>query len=102
SLWGHDPAADYLALSREEQGRRTNRLEPAASLILAKAQGLIPHQGGRRFSPESAKADLLLDWIAQGLRDDPVTLPSLVGITVIPGSRAMPAPARWQQLAVIS
>lgn len=100
SLWGFDPDADFLALTREEQGRRTNRLDPDASLILAKGQGLIPHQGGRRFAPDSMSARLLREWIADGLPNDPDGFPALERIEVLPGSRAFPAPARFQQLAV--
>jgi hypothetical protein len=102
SLWGFDPAADFLAVSHEERGRRANRLDPSASLILAKAQGLIPHQGGRRFAPNSAAAKILAAWIAEGLPDDPAGLPAVHSLTVLPGSRALPAPARYQQLAVIA
>lgn len=100
SLWGHDPAADYLALSREIGGRRTDSLDPDGSLILRKATGIVPHQGGRRFAPDSASARILRDWASQGLQDDQPALPRLTGITVLPGSRSMTAPARWQQLAV--
>lgn len=102
SLWGFDPDADFLSLTKEEQGRRTNRLNPAASLILAKAQNLIPHQGGRRFAPDSMSAKLLTEWIAAGTPADPAGSPGLSSISVLPGSRALPAPARFQQLAVMA
>ena len=42
------------------------------------------------------------EWISAGLPDDPPGLPGVQRITVIPGSRALPAPARFQQLAVIA
>lgn len=100
SLWGHDPAADYVSLTRDALARRADPLDPGSSLILRKALGLVPHQGGRRFAPDSAAAGILRDWIAQGLRDDSASLSPLLGISVSPGSHAMPAPARWQQLAV--
>src|SRR5262245_18075053 len=48
SLWGHDPAADYVSLTRDQFGRRTDRLDPDASLIMQKALGRVPHEGGRR------------------------------------------------------
>src|SRR5262245_21575000 len=53
SLWGHDPAFDYVQLTREAQGRRTNALRPEDGLIMRKALGLVPHEGGRRFAPSS-------------------------------------------------
>ena len=52
SLRGYDPAADYLQLTRDVLGRRTDRLDPDASLILQKSLGRVPHEGGQRFSAE--------------------------------------------------
>src|SRR5206468_9758846 len=51
SLFGHDPARDFEALTRGAQGRRVNVLEPDLSLVLLKATGQVPHEGGRRFAP---------------------------------------------------
>src|SRR3989442_51164 len=79
SLWGQDPAADYLQLTRDTFGRRTDRLDPAASLILKKALGQVPHEGGRRFGPDSPAARIMRDWLAQGSRDD-TDLPALKSI----------------------
>src|SRR5262249_29402509 len=45
SLRGYDPAADYLQLSRDVLGRRSDRLDPEASLFLLKALGRTPHEG---------------------------------------------------------
>ena len=39
SLRGYDPAADYLELTRDVLGRRTDRLDPETSLIYLKALG---------------------------------------------------------------
>src|SRR5262245_59216782 len=44
SLFGHDPARDYLALTREAGGRRVNLLDPDASLVLLKPTGRVPHE----------------------------------------------------------
>src|SRR6266404_5276759 len=49
SLRGADPAADRLALTRDQFGRRSDRLDPAASLILHKALGHVAHDGGPRW-----------------------------------------------------
>src|SRR5262245_66255510 len=49
SLFALDPDKDHAALTREIQGRRIDRLDPDASLLLRKAAGLIPHEGGARF-----------------------------------------------------
>ena len=53
SLRGYDPAADYLELTHDALGRRTNRLDPEASLICKKGLGCVPHEGGPRFGVES-------------------------------------------------
>jgi hypothetical protein len=100
SLRGYDPAADYLQLTRDVLGRRTDRLDPGASLILQKALARVPHEGGLRFPPASVPAQIFQSWLAEGLRDDPADLPALQGIEVLPGSRVLSEPARWQQLAV--
>src|SRR5262249_48481346 len=48
SLRGFDPAADYLQLTRDVLGRRTDRQGPEESLILKKALARVPHEGGLR------------------------------------------------------
>jgi hypothetical protein len=101
SLRGFDPAADYVQLTRDVLGRRTDRQEPDASLILQKALGRVPHEGGQRFLPDSVPTRALRDWLSEGLRDDPPSLPALKSIDILPGSRVQLAPARWQQLAVM-
>ena len=101
SLRGFDPAADYLQLTRDVLGRRTDRQQPDASLILQKGLGRVPHEGGQRFLPHSVPARALRDWLAEGLRDDPPALPAIQSIDILPGSRVQLAPARRQQLAVM-
>src|SRR5262245_24503712 len=75
SLRGEDPDADWLALTRDTLGRRVNRTNPTASLILAKPVGDMPHEGGRRFTRTSHEFRLLRDWIAQGAQRDPAHTP---------------------------
>ena len=50
SLFGGNPEADHVALLRELSGRRIDRLNPEASLLLHKPTGRIPHQGGKRLA----------------------------------------------------
>jgi hypothetical protein len=102
SLRGFDPASDYIQLTRDVLGRRSDRLEPEASLILQKGLGRVPHEGGQRFVPSSLPARVLRDWLAEGLRDDTPTLAEVKSVTVLPGSRVQNSPARWQQLAIIA
>jgi hypothetical protein len=100
SLRGYDPAADYLQLTRDVLGRRTDRLDPESSLILQKALGRVPHEGGLRFQAHSVPARMMRAWLTEGLRDDDASLPALKHVEVLPGSRVLTEPARWQQLAV--
>lgn len=103
SLRGFDPAADYQALTHDALGRRTNKLDPDASLILKKGLGHVPHEGGARLlSPNAVPAQTIRAWLAEGLKDDPANLPALQKIEILPGPRTLTAPARWQQLAVLA
>jgi hypothetical protein len=102
SLRGYDPAADYLQLTRDVFGRRTDKLNPADSLIMLKALGRIAHEGGTRFSADSVPAETITAWLKEGLKDDPANLPTIKNIEVLPGSRVLNAPGRWQQLAVLA
>ncbi|MBI3862130.1 MAG: DUF1553 domain-containing protein [Planctomycetia bacterium] len=103
SLRGYDPAADFLELTHSALGRRTNRFDAEASLILKKGLGLVAHAGGPRLlSANPIPQETFRAWLTEGLRDDPVELPLLTKVEVLPGSRVQIAPARWQQLAVLA
>ncbi len=102
SLRGYDPAADYLQLTRDVLGRRTDRLDPSASLVLQKGLGKVPHEGGERFKADTVAARTMHAWLSQGLLDDPADLPALKKAEVLPGNRVLNAPARSQQLAVMA
>jgi len=67
TLRGYDPETDYVTLTRQAAGRRTNPLEPARSLILLKPTRTIPHMGGRRFEVGSAEYRVIASWIEGAL-----------------------------------
>jgi hypothetical protein len=75
SLRGYDPVADHAMLTREQFARRIDRLDPAASLMVTKANGLSPHEGGTRFSPGDFYDATIQRWIAAGAKDDKATRP---------------------------
>ncbi len=102
SLRGFDPESDYLELTRAVLGRRVNREKPEASLIYQKATGALAHEGGQRFSGQSLPGQWLHAWLAAGMPDDRPDRPGLQSLEVLPGSRTLTAPARWQQLAVLA
>jgi hypothetical protein len=105
SLRGDDPAWDFLALTRDMQGRRTNPQWPAESLALLKATAAIPHEGGRRFGPESLEYQLLARWIAAGMPADSPSTPVARRLEVTPTRQVLIDPAdrlRLQVRAVFS
>jgi hypothetical protein len=100
SLWGHDPASDYVQLTHDALGRRSDPFNARESLILLKALGRVSHEGGVRFGTKSLAADILRAWHAQGLRDDPPSLPALAALEVTPRSAVLHPPGLSQQLTV--
>jgi hypothetical protein len=100
SLRGFDPAADYIQLTRDVLGRRSDRQAPEASLIYQKALGRVAHEGSQRFGADTVAARTMLTWLSEGLQDDPPTLPAVKKIEITPGSRVLLEPSRWQQVAV--
>jgi hypothetical protein len=102
SLRGYDPAADYIQLTHDVLGRRTDRQNPLMSLMLQKGLGRVPHEGGARFALTSIPAQTILGWLREGLSDDPAKLATVKDIEVLPGNRVLNDPARYQQLAVLA
>jgi hypothetical protein len=70
SLFGFDPEKDFTAVTRESLGRRINPVEPDKSLLLLKATGQVPHDGGMRFGKGSWQYEIIRRWIADGARSD--------------------------------
>lgn len=90
SLRGFEPDVDYMLLVREQGGRRINRLSPDDSLILLKASGRMPHQGGKVLSRSDPAYQTIARWIAEGCRDSFPT--TLVRLEVLPGNRKLESP----------
>ncbi len=102
SLRGYDPASDIGQLTKDILGRRTERNNPAQSLLYVKGLGRVPHEGGARFPASSVAAQTMLQWLAEGMQDDAPSVPNLKRVEVLPGSRVLNAPAKFQQLSVIA
>jgi uncharacterized protein DUF1549/uncharacterized protein DUF1553/Big-like domain-containing protein len=101
TLRGYDPIADYYTLTHQAVGRRTDRLEPARSLILLKPTLAISHGGGRRFDVGSPEYQIISGWIAQGM-PAPRDSDALVNeIEVLPREASL-ALGGEQQLVVIA
>ncbi|MCX7665135.1 MAG: DUF1549 and DUF1553 domain-containing protein [Gemmataceae bacterium] len=84
SLRGEDPLTDRAILTRDSLARRVSVSQPEESLILKKAVGAVPHEGGPRFSKDSLDYAILKKWIAAGCPDDSEGLPKLKNLEVSP------------------
>ena len=100
SLRGEDPAFDLASLTRDMLARRTDPADPAESLVLKKATGRAPHEGGARFPAHGPEAAILRAWIAAGCPADPPGTPRLTALVVTPAERILVAPADRVALAV--
>jgi hypothetical protein len=100
SLRGDYPEEDYLALTRDQSGRRINPLAPEQSLILLKPTTALAHEGGKRFPAGSWEYDTLLCWIAAGAPRDPEDSRRLQSIEVTPLRQVLYAPTNSVPLHV--
>ena len=100
SLRGDRPREDFQTLTRTLRGRRVNPMNPSASLLLLKPTMQVPHQGGRRFRESDPEYQILRDWIAAGMPQDPEDLPSLVSLTVTPQEVILREPEESFQIRV--
>ncbi len=84
SLRGENPDLDHLTLTRDAVGRRINRQDPDASLVLLKASGRVPHEGGVRFPYGSPEYQRIRRWIAAGALNEAEQGPKLVSLEAMP------------------
>jgi hypothetical protein len=99
SLRGYDSETDYLSLTHQALARRTDRMEPAKSLILLKPTLTIPHGGGRRFAVDSPEYQVVSGWVAQGLPAPQAGDARVTQIDVFPPEASL-RPGAEQQLVV--
>jgi hypothetical protein len=102
SLRGENPDADFVTLTRDMLARRTDPASPAESLILKKATGQVPHEGGVRFSALSTEYSVLSTWIANGCRPDAEGLPKPVKLDVSPPQAILIDPADRVKLSAVA
>ena len=99
SLRGYDHQFDYMNLTHQALARRTERIEPAKSLILLKPTLTISHGGGKRFAVDSPEYKVVSGWIAQGMPAPHETDARVVKIDVFPSESSL-RPSAEQQLVV--
>jgi hypothetical protein len=102
SLRGENPDLDYDTLTRGSTGRRVNRNDPDSSLILLKATGRAPHEGGIRFPYGSPEYQILHQWIAAGAPNEGEHGPKLVRLDVAPGQAFLPSPKRETDVTAVA
>lgn len=101
SLLGYEPRNDFEFITKESQGRRVSPAAPDTSLLLRKATGGIPHNGGKRFEKNGAEYNLIKRWIQEGMQYDPEKDPIVERIEIFPKDRVL-LKQSTQQLIVIA
>ena len=99
SVFGHDPRLDFHEIVNDARSRRVFLAAPEQSLLLLKATGQIPHEGGGRIPVDSPQYRMLLAWIKQGAPFDASSVPRLKEISVEPKQFEL-APGDRRQLKV--
>lgn len=89
SLFGYDPEADWMRITRESKGRRIDLSNPGASLLLTKPTTALKHKGGKRFGVDSEEYRILSKWIAQGAPAPEQDDPKLTRLTVSPPEQTL-------------
>ncbi len=101
SLRGYDPIFDVLAFSDELASRRANVASPEHSLMLLKASGSVPHEGGQLTVPGELYYETLKAWIGQGAKLDLKT-PRVTSIEVFPKNPVIERVGGRQQMRVVA
>jgi len=99
SLRGENAWADYSTLTRDQLGRRVNSTAPTDSLLLNKAAGTMPHEGGARFTTASREYAVLRDWMGAGAKFDSAA-PQPTALAVEPAVAVVFAPKDRVQIQV--
>jgi hypothetical protein len=92
SLFGYDPAKDFNTLTRDLMARRINAVEPDKSLLLLKAAGRVPHEGGVRMTPDSWQFAVLRSWVVSGAKWRPGS-GAVTGLKIEPLAKNLTPPA---------
>ncbi len=100
SLFGYSAEKDYLAFTREAQGRRLSPANPDHSLMLLKASGQVPHGGDMRFGKDSWQYRLIREWIARGADWQPGS-GDVKRLEVVPAEQVLGKPGDGKKLQVL-
>jgi len=89
SLRGYAPDQDYRSIVREFDGRRVLPSKPEESLLLLKATGQAPHEGGRLVSTGSPEYKLLLNWLKAGFPGPDKADPAVLKLELTPNAKVI-------------
>lgn len=102
SLFGYDPAGDHYRLTRELNGRRIHWNQPEKSLLMLKATGNVDHTGGGPISENSYEYEVLMQWLAEGCRNDDETSRVPEELCVYPEQAVFGKPGGSQKLVAVA
>jgi len=101
SLRGYDPIFDVRAFTDDLASRRVNLAAPDESLMLLKATGAVPHEGGQRTTTDAEYYAILRRWIADGAKLD-LNAPRVTGIDVFPHNPTVQEIGAKQQVRIVA
>ena len=101
SLRGYDPLYDVLAFSDELASRRANIASPEHSLMLLKASGAVPHEGGQLTVPGELYYETIKAWISQGTKLN-IATPKVQRIELFPKNPVVERIGSRQQIRVLA
>jgi hypothetical protein len=96
SIFAYDPQQDYDEIVKDGRGRRLFPAAPEESLLLKKATGAMPHEGGPRFDKNSETYRMIIAWIQQGMPFQREGEPRLAEVSVEPRSEVFAKGAKRQ------
>jgi len=101
SLRGYAPELDHAWLTREFLARRIDTADPGESLLVRKAMGEVPHEGGRLFSRNSKSHEVMVQWLKAGMPGPLKNEVKLTGLKITPATMLL-AKDQNQQLRVLA
>ena len=101
SLRGYDPLFDVRAFTDDMASRRANVASPDKSLMLLKATGAVPHEGGQVTPQGSRYYEIIRSWIGAGAKLNTDT-PAVTSIEVLPLNPVVQQVGQSQQIRVVA
>ena len=102
SLFGYDPAGDYMRITRQIGMRRINLAVPEDSLFLTKSAGKVPHTGGKLFGDDSVYYAMMLEWLQAGAPKDATPPPSVDKLAIYPAQSVIEGEGSTQRFISVA